>query len=153
MARIQVMLPETYCFRATVSVRITDLNYGNHVGNDRILSLMHEARMQFLQWLGYKSEVSIDDHTGIIISDVAIVYKSEAFYGDVLDVLVTPYDLNKYGFDLAYRLVNNKTQKDVAHGKTGIVCFDYVKRKVALLPDHLKNKLTDSSQSTVHSPR
>ena len=54
MARIKLTLPERFLFSASIPVRITDLNYGAHVGNDTILSLMHEARVQFLRLFGYE---------------------------------------------------------------------------------------------------
>ena len=47
MARIKVELPELFTFNTTIPIRITDLNYGNHVGNDTILSMIHEACVQF----------------------------------------------------------------------------------------------------------
>jgi acyl-CoA thioesterase FadM len=53
MARIKLQLPQQFIFSTLIPVRITDINYGNHVGNDAILSLLHEARMQFLNKAGY----------------------------------------------------------------------------------------------------
>ena len=53
MTRIKIELPETYLFSTEIPVRITDLNYGNHLGNDAILSLLHEARVRFLAYYGW----------------------------------------------------------------------------------------------------
>ncbi len=53
MARIEVQLPEKFIFSTELAVRVTDLNYGNHVGNDSTLGLMHEARLQFYRKLGF----------------------------------------------------------------------------------------------------
>jgi acyl-CoA thioesterase FadM len=66
------------------------------------------------------------------------VYKAESFLGDVLIIEIAATDFNKYGFDLVYRLTNKATGKDVAHGKTGIVCFDYTKRKLVPVPERVK---------------
>ncbi len=57
MERIKIQLPEKFSFSTTIKIRITDLNYGGHVGNDVFLSLIHEARQQFLIAHGY-SELS-----------------------------------------------------------------------------------------------
>ena len=46
MARIKLTLPERFPFTTTIPIRITDLNYGGHVGNDTVLALLHEARVQ-----------------------------------------------------------------------------------------------------------
>ena len=71
--RIQLQLPDTFTFQTEIPVRITDINYGNHLGNDAILSMMHEVRVQFLQNLGY-SELEMEG-AGLIMSDTAIIYK------------------------------------------------------------------------------
>ncbi len=145
MARISIELPETFSFATELPVRVTDLNYGNHVGNDNMLSLMHEARLQFYRKLGFKDELSFEGSVGQVISDAALVYKAEAFLGDVLICEIVTADFNKYGFDLLYRLTNKATGKEVARGKTGIVCFDYDKRKVASIPKNLEMSLKEGS--------
>ena len=74
MARIELNLPENFSFSTDVRVRVSDINYGNHLGNDALLSLVHEARLQFLQSRGF-SELDIDG-CGLILTDAVIVYKS-----------------------------------------------------------------------------
>ena len=68
------------------------------------------------------------------MADVSIAFKSEGFYGDILEVAIMPEDFTKHGFDLLYRITNVKTEKEVAIAKTGMVCFNYDTRKVAILP-------------------
>jgi acyl-CoA thioesterase FadM len=137
MARLTIDLPSTYLFNADIVVRATDLNYGGHVGNDTILSYMQELRVQFYRHLGFKSELNIVGPVGQIITDAAVVYKSESFLGDVITGSIGVSDFNKYGFDYIYLLTNKATSKEVARGKTGIVCFDYDKRKVVSVPHEL----------------
>lgn len=141
MPRLHIDLPETFLFQTEIPVRVTDLNYGGHVGNDSILSLIQEARVQFYRHLGFESEIRLEGTVGQIVADAAVVYKSESFLGDVLLIEVGAQDFNKYGFDLVYRLTNVATNKEVARGKTGIVCFDYEKRKVASVPPSLLQAL------------
>ncbi len=142
MARIDIQLPKIYIFKADITVRVSDLNYGNHVGNDNILTLMQEARTLFYRSMGFESEVKLEGPVGQIVTDAAIVYKAESFLGDTLHFEIAVGDLSKYGFDLFYRVTNRATGKEVAHGKTGIVCFDYQKRKIAAIPHSLKDRLT-----------
>lgn len=141
MSRIHIVLPEKFNFTCELPVRVSDLNYGGHVGNDSILTLMQEARVLYYRYLGFKSEISLEGTIGQIIADAALVYKSESFLGDVLIIEIAATDFNKYGFDLVYRLRNKATGKDVAYGKTGIVCFDYEKRKMASMPHKLQEAL------------
>lgn len=141
MDRIKLTLPETFNFTTTISIRITDLNYGGHVGNDSFLSLIHEARLQFLKSLGY-SELSIEG-TGIIMADAAIEFKAELFYADVVDISVAATNFTKLGFDLYYLLEKNTPEKKVLAGKakTGMLCINYETRKLAEVPQAFINKV------------
>jgi len=141
MARIKVELPEHFSFSASIPVRITDLNYGKHVGNDTILSMIHEARVQFLKQFGY-GELDLAG-VGLIMSDVAIEFKNELFYGDVVKVSVAAGDFSKIAFDLYYKLekMSGDTTRLVAVAKTGMVCYDYDKKKVTAIPGEVVEKL------------
>ena len=139
MPRIKISLPETFSFSTTLTVRITDLNYGGHLGNDAVLSLIHEARMQFLQHHGF-SELEFAG-VGLIMSDVAIEFKAEGFFGDRLTAYVAAGDFSRVGFDLYYKLVKGDSPTPVAFAKTGMVCYDYNAKKVAAVPDQAKAAL------------
>lgn len=134
MARIKIEIPTNFQFQTTIPVRITDVNYGGHVGNDAILSIMQEARTQFIMSLGYKDEISITDNIGTIVTDAAIEYKAESFYGDELSISISINDFNKYGFDIYYQIKRKSDNKEIAKGKTGVVCFNYSVKKIAPLP-------------------
>lgn len=131
MPRIKVNLPDTFRFSVAIPVRITDLNYGAHLGNDALLSILHEARVQFLLHLG-RPEVDRATGRGHIMADVAIEYKGEAFHGDVLHIAMAADDAHKYGFDIVYR-VQNQDGRPVARAKTGMLAFDYTTRKLLAL--------------------
>ena len=139
MARIKLEMPDNYLFSTHLDVRISDINYGNHLGNDSVLSFIHEARVRFFKQYGY-TELDVEGF-GIIMTDTAIVYKAEGFYGDQIQVDVTVGDFNKYGCDIYYLLSNQKTAVEIAHAKTGIVFFDYDERKVVPLPEAFRETL------------
>ena len=140
MPRVKVSLPESFGFAGEIPVRITDLNYGAHLGNDALLSILHEARVQFLASLG-AAEFDPASQLGFIMVDVAIEYKGEAFHGDVLHLALAANDQNKYGFDIVYH-VKNQTGKEIARAKTGMLCFDYHTRKLRALPAGLATKIS-----------
>ena len=141
MARVHLDLPDKFLFAAEVTVRVADLNYGGHVGNDTILTLMQEARVLFYRSLGFQNEISFEGSVGQIITDAVLQYKAQSFLGDVLIIDIGVNEFNKYGFDMFYRLTNRSSGKEVARGKTGIVCFDYGRGKVASIPESLRSKL------------
>lgn len=134
MARIKIDLPPLFTFTTQIPIRITDLNYGGHLGNDAMLSLLHEARLQYLQHYGY-TELNIGGKS-LIMADVAIEYKAEGFYGDRLNIEMATADFSKYGFDLIYR-VTNQTGKLIALAKTGMLCFNYSTKKVVSVPSEV----------------
>jgi acyl-CoA thioester hydrolase len=146
MARITIELPSKFMFTVEIPVRVTDINYGGHVGNDSVLSIIHEARIQFYRHLGFQSELRFEGAIGQIISDAALVYKSESFMGDVLIVQIATAEFNKYGFDMLYLITNKQSAKEVARAKTGIVCFDYDRKKVASIPEALLQKLKTNNK-------
>ena len=136
MARVKVALPDTFSFATEIPVRITDLNYGGHLGNDALLGLLHEARVHFLRSLGLENDYDPVSKLGLIMVDAAVEYKGEAFHGDVLHIKMAATDPSKYGFDVVYH-VHNQAGKEVARAKTGMLCFDYNIRKLRLLPEAL----------------
>ena len=74
MARIKIELPENSIASFTIPVRITDINYGNHVGNDSFVAIIHEARMQWLKQYGY-TELQVEA-VGLIMSDLAVEFQN-----------------------------------------------------------------------------
>jgi acyl-CoA thioester hydrolase len=132
MARIKLDLPERFPFSTELRVRITDVNYGGHMGNDSLLGLLHEARVRFLAHYGL-GELDIFG-LGLIMADSVIVYKSEAFPGEKLEIAVMVTDFNKYGCDFVYRVTEKISGREVARAKTGFVFFDYSRRAVQSVP-------------------
>ena len=141
MARIKIKIPEKFIYKTEIPIRITDINYGGHLGNDSLLSIVHEARVRFLNYLGY-TESNVEG-AGIIMIDAAVQYKSEGFYGDELAVEVAVNDFSAIGCDFVFRLTNKKSTKEIAIAKTGIVFFDYDKRKTAPVPSAFKKKIEE----------
>lgn len=138
MPRVKIELPERFPFRMDIAVRITDLNYGNHLGNDRIPAYMQEARVAFLSSMGY-SELNIEG-VSLIMGDCQIVFKGEGFYGDIVTVEVSAGEFHKYGFNLFYRMQKQNGQL-VAEASGNMLCFDYENRKLMGLPENARKKL------------
>jgi acyl-CoA thioesterase FadM len=132
MARVKVELPEELLYSTDIQVRIDDINYGNHLGNDSLLSLLHEARIRFLEHFGLQ-ELDIQG-LGILIADVAVQYKAQAFRGEVLRVEIGVIDVGRKGCDIVYSCTKQGSGQEVARAKTGIVFFDPHKQQVVRVP-------------------
>ena len=141
MARIKIELPGSFHFTTQISIRISDINYGGHAGNDTILSLAHEARVQFLKKAGY-GELDIEG-IGLIITDAAIEYKSELFHGDIVLVSVKATNFSRAAFDIFYKMEkeNSGERKLVAKIKTGMLGYDYDNKKIVAIPGTAVKKI------------
>ena len=104
------------------------------MSNDAVLRFAHETRLSYLKSIG-QSEADLFGKS-LIMSDAAVIYKSEAFHGDQIEGLLFVADLNPYGFDFFY--LYKKGEKEVARAKTGLVFFDYDLRKIAKAPKELQ---------------
>jgi acyl-CoA thioester hydrolase len=138
--RIKLSFPDHSIYETQIKVHISDINYGGHMGNDRFLTLMQEARLQWLQSCGFPNEKDIAPPVGLIVVDSAIQYKAEVFHGVVLTVQIAAINLTPKSFDLFYQVIKDE-DTIAAIGKTGIVCYDYQNRKVTDIPNQLIKKL------------
>ncbi|MEP7109941.1 MAG: thioesterase family protein [Ferruginibacter sp.] len=141
MARIRIDIPGNDIAVAQIRVRISDINYGNHVGNDAFVSFIHEARLQWLQQNNF-TELDIAG-TGLIMSGLAFEFKNEAFYGEVITIKISAGEISAVSFDLYYQLTTERNNELLllAKAKTGMVCYDYQRKKVVAIPSGLKEML------------
>lgn len=139
MPRVKLLPKENYTFTTEIPVRITDLNYGGHLGNDSLLSLIHQARVEYLASLGY-SEMDFGG-VSLIMGDTVIVYKAEAYAGDVLQFEVTSGEVNRCGFRIFYRVTRKKDGTVIALAENGMVCYDYQNKEIRSMPEVVKKDL------------
>lgn len=136
MARATLNLPEAYIFSTQMTVRINEINYGGHLGNDSILAMIHEARLRLLNHYQY-SEKNVEG-CGIIMADAIIIFKSQAYYKDILTIEIAFSDFSKHACDIIYLITNQKTGKEVARAKTRIAFFDYEKNRTVQVPEKFR---------------
>ena len=132
--KFKIDIKKEFSFSTIIPVRITDINYGGHLGNDAVFSILHEARMQFMKSFGYE-ELSLEG-VSLIMADAAVEFKNEGFYGDVIKASVVADEFTSASFNLYYKLAleDNGKEKLIALAKTRMVTFDYDTRKVVPLP-------------------
>jgi acyl-CoA thioesterase FadM len=140
MPRIKIDIPSLFHFTTEIPVRITDINYGGHLGNDSMLSIIHEARVRLLMEHGW-TEFDAGG-AGIIMTDSAIVYKSEAFYGESLRIQVTVKDFSRFGCDIYYLVRERESGREVVRAKTGIAFYDYGRKQLSPVPEVFASKFS-----------
>jgi acyl-CoA thioesterase FadM len=141
MARVKIELPKEFIFKTEIPIRINDINYGGHLGNNAVLSIAHEARLRFLKHYNF-TELNVGG-AGIIMVDAAVQYKAEGFYGDIILVEIAVVNITGIGCDFVYRCTNKNTGTVIAIVKTGIVFYDYDKKKVVSMPEKFGAILND----------
>lgn len=130
---------------ATLEIRIGDINYGGHMGNDKALLVFHDARLRFLESLGF-SEKNIGG-PGIIMRDAHVSFRKEVYLHDILNVDVGIDNVGASSFELLYtvrRIGNGQRSADeevVFTGSTGLVAFDYEKKRPVRLPEEFLKKI------------
>jgi acyl-CoA thioesterase FadM len=139
MARLQLNFPEDQFYYSTpLTVRVTDINAANHLGNDSMISMISEARARFLFEFGIAE--SERDGTGIIVTDLATTYRAEAHARDQLLFEVGVMDFNKYGGDIIFRVSRPHDKKLVAMAKSGFVFYNYKSSEVVAMPEEFRAK-------------
>ena len=134
MARLQLSFPEDQFYYSTpMSVRVTDINAANHLGNDSMISMISEARACFLFDFGLQAN-------DIIVTDLATTYRAEAHARDQLLFEVGVMDFNKYGGDIIFRITRPRDRKLIAMAKSGFVFFNYKTSQVVAMPEEFRGK-------------
>ena len=139
MARIEIHLPEQVLFSTDLAIRIADINYGGHLGNDRVLALAQEVRVQ---WLAGHGLTELDaGGAGLILADAAVVYRAEGRHGMVLRCDLRVGELRSRSVELVYQFTDLASGQEIARVMTSVLCFDYAARKVVRLTSALRGAL------------
>ncbi len=141
MPKVKLDEQPRYPFSVELEVRVGDLNYGAHLGYDRLLGLAHQARLVLFRDLGVTEMDLGDGHTGVVAADVAVSYLAEAFVYDVLVFGIRPVEIGRVGFRLAHRVSQQASGAKVALIEIGFVGYDTEKRRPAALPEAFRAAL------------
>jgi YbgC/YbaW family acyl-CoA thioester hydrolase len=115
-------------------VRFTELNVANHVGNDTLIAYLNESYARFIAEYGLSTDAGM-----MIVADLAVVYKSQARYPDILNIDVAISDFTTNSCCFYYRITNKETTQEVLRAKTGVVFFDYKQRKPVEVPEKIRS--------------
>ena len=144
MARLQLdFSQQQFIYQTCMTVRSTDINGANHLGNDAMISMISEARARFLFDHGIRE--TADNGTGIIVTDLATLYRAESHARDRLLFEVGVMDFNRYGGDVIFRITRPSDSTLIALAKSGFVFFDYQLGKVTAMPESFRNTFPEAN--------
>ena len=139
MAMFKLTPKKSYRFHYRTTIKVRDVNYGGHLGNDAVVGLLHEARTDFLRSLGLTELDLGDGETGLIVSDLAVNYRAEGY---LFDEIVVHSDIGEVR-STSFRVYHHVTRGDktIALAEVGAVAFDYADRRIAELPEAFLGKI------------
>lgn len=121
-------------FEQQFTILIRDINYGQHLDHLSLLGYLHETRVRYLKSIGC-TETNIDGHgSALIVSNLTCNYKSECFYGDVINVQLTLHKESEVR--LVFKYTVTKHNKTVATAEITVAFLD-TKHKLIKVPHHL----------------
>lgn len=129
---------DRFQFSIPLTVRVSDLNYGNHVGYQNFFSYFQEARIAYLGQFGY-SEMNIEG-CGMIVGEANCKYKQELFLNDRIDIACCIKEIKSKLFIMRYQII--KDGAPCAEGFTKNLCYDYQDKRVVRLPKAFVEKIT-----------
>ena len=132
---MKIDLPDRWVHETHVTVRVTDLNYGNHLANQNILTYAQEARVAYFGAFG-QSELKFGGHS-LIQADAAVIYKGEGFYGDHIRIRTSARVQGRSSFDIYYLMERLSDGKPIAEVRTGMVCYDYDNKRVVPIAEEV----------------
>jgi acyl-CoA thioesterase FadM len=139
MERVKIELPAELEFSTGLDVRIGDVNYGGHLGNAAVLTLLQEGRLRFLARDGFSEKDA--GGCGLIQADAVIQYLSQAFHGEALRVEIGLGESDRLGFEFLYRIRAAADGREIARARTGMLFFDYARGRVARMPEPFREKI------------
>lgn len=128
-------------FTTQLTVRVSDLNYGGHLAHDKLVSLLHQARCDFLAQYG-ASELDCGAGVGLILRHLEVDYRAEGHFQDTLDIALWTSDVRAARFNLNYRV--RRGAEVIATAQTQMVGFDYKTHHVAALCEPFRAQMIEA---------
>lgn len=117
------------------TIKQEDLNYGNHVGNERTLLFFQWARESFLRQNNL-SETNIGDGSGFIQVEATVQYKKQLFLDQKIEVRITKIEIKGLKIIFEYEIYSGK---DLAiTGTATVLAYNYEEQKIKKIPANFK---------------
>ncbi len=140
MERVRLEFPEAdIVHRHPLSVRVTDMNYGRHLGHDTLVSLLHEARIQAFGALGL-TEWDLGGYPSVV-ADLAVQYQSEARWPDALVVeTAIPVPKGK-AITVYHRVRHAEGGRPVATARLNVMLVDPDAGRSVVVPEAVRDTI------------
>ena len=117
------------------TIKQEDLNYGNHVGNERALLFFQWTRESFLRQNNL-SETNIGDGSGFIQVEATVQYRKQLFLDQKIEVRITKIEIKGLKIIFEYEIY---TGKELAiTGTATVLAYNYEEQKIKKIPTKFK---------------
>ena len=132
MPRVILEPLNSYQFTMNLAVRTTDLNHADHLSAYALVGMLDEVYARFIRQLDLGKPGLGAPNVSSINAELQVNYLGEGKLHDELKIELGVQGITKKSFRLHYRL--STEGRPVALAEIGVVCFDYVAKKPAPLP-------------------
>ena len=139
MNKIEINEFEKEKYSYETFVRVGDLNYGNHLAHDKLIAILHDARVCFFKEKNL-TEINLENCFSIYITSLTINYLAQAFLGDKIKVSIFINNINKASFEMKYKVFNQGLL--IALCATNLACYNNLKKRCDKIPSSLLSVLT-----------
>lgn len=124
--------PKKILFSLNTTVRIDDINFGNHLCHSKFAPLFHQARAVYLK----NNKLSEIDCFGMsmVMLSLHIDYHSQCLFNDLLEVTMHVDILEKASMTFFYSIYNHTSKKQAATGTTKMGFVDRLTGKLKRIP-------------------
>ncbi|HSW68639.1 MAG TPA: acyl-CoA thioesterase [Gammaproteobacteria bacterium] len=115
----------------TIKPRITDINYGGHLGHIELIGLLHEVRVQFLN--NHNCNEFEIDGCALFMKTLQLDYINQAFWNEQLKIQMS---LVSEGARIIFKyIVNNLVRNNTTAKAEAIMVLVSKKNQKPLKPD------------------
>ncbi|MDR5866586.1 acyl-CoA thioesterase [Halomonas koreensis] len=144
MERVRLDFPEADIrHRHPLTVRVTDMNYGRHLGHDALVSLLHEARIQALAALGL-AEGDMGGYPSVA-ADLAVQYQAEARWPEALVADTAIPAPGRKAITVYHRLRREADAAVVATARLNLMLVDPASGRPVAIPEAVRERLAETA--------
>jgi len=123
-----------------IKVRGFHVDIFQHVNNARYLEFLEEGRWAFFDDFGADTELMQQGMAWAVVN-INIDFKSEANFGDVLEVLTQFSKLGNRSITMKQTIINTHTQDIVVEADVTYVCFSKELKAAVPLPEDYRQRI------------
>lgn len=121
-----------------VTVRFSETDALGHINNTSYFIYLEEARIRFMEWLGFKMDIQ---NWNFILASTKCDFISQGYFGQELSIKTYVTKVGTKSFQLEHDLIAVQTNELIARGNAIMVFFDFEKQKSEPIPERVKEEL------------